>query len=155
MASSWHGVFVDAFVFCWSGIRVDDHYSFQLRVRNREATIRGPRDVGRCGHEISKVAIQKTGFPLSQDVVVLRVKNRARSEEVRRAFQTSPLLAPSPSPKAAADGAADPVTDLSLVVPLLPQTCPTTDGLAPSWMGDTGFQDEHIGAWRRAETQFD
>jgi hypothetical protein len=51
--------------------------------------------VGRCGHEISKVAIQKTGFPLSQDVVVLRVKNRARSEEVRRAFQTSPLLAPS------------------------------------------------------------
>ena len=31
MASSWHGVFVYAFVFCWSGIRVDDHYSSQLR----------------------------------------------------------------------------------------------------------------------------
>ena len=53
MASSWHGVYVYAFVVCWSGIRVDDHYSFQLRVRNREATIRGPRDVGRCGHEMS------------------------------------------------------------------------------------------------------
>ena len=24
-----------------------------LHVRNREATIRGPRDVGRCGHEMS------------------------------------------------------------------------------------------------------
>ena len=67
----------------------------------------------------------------------------------------SPSFAPSPSLEAIADSAANLMTDFFPAVPLLPQTRPTTDSLASSWMGDIGFQDEHVGAWRRAETQFD
>jgi len=67
----------------------------------------------------------------------------------------SAQLSPPPSTPPHDDDAADLVTNLSLDVPLPPQTCLMTDALAPSWMGDTGFQDEHLDAWRRAETQFD
>ena len=29
------------------------------------------------------------------------------------------------------------------------------DALAPSWMGDSGFNDDFLAVWRKAESQFD
>ena len=59
-----------------------------------------------------------------------------RQDDVAMTLPPSPLLALSPAPDA-------PHSLLSPVVP------------SPSWMGNTGFQDDHVALWQRAENQFD